>query len=42
MLDKGTVNDGMPFERFLSSEIHDVLGVCAELRPPLDISVVPR
>jgi ketol-acid reductoisomerase len=41
-LDKGIASDSMPFNDFLSNDIHDVLTVCAELRPAVDISVVPR
>jgi ketol-acid reductoisomerase len=41
-IDKGMVSDGMPFDEFLSNDNHDVLTVCAELRPSVDISVVPR
>ena len=33
--------DETPFERFEKSDIHEVLGVCAELRPSVDIAVVP-
>jgi ketol-acid reductoisomerase len=41
-IDKAMVSDSMPFDEFLSNDIHDVLTVCAELRPSVDISVVPR
>jgi ketol-acid reductoisomerase len=41
-IDAGAPSDSTPFDEFLSSDIHDVLAVCAELRPPVDISVVPR
>jgi len=33
--------DDAPFEVFQSSKIHEVLRVCAELRPSVDIAVVP-
>jgi ketol-acid reductoisomerase len=36
------VSGSVPFAEFLRNDIHDVLTVCAELRPSLDISVVPR
>ncbi len=35
------VEDETPFDAFLSSKIHEVLKVCSELRPSVDISVVP-
>jgi hypothetical protein len=35
------VKDGTPFDKFLTNNIHEVLKVCAELRPSVDISVVP-
>jgi ketol-acid reductoisomerase len=41
-IDKGIASDSVPFNEFLSNNIHDVLTVCAELRPSVDISVVPR
>src|SRR5260221_7435103 len=41
-IDKDAVGDVTPFDKFLASDIHDVLAVCAELRPSVDISVVPR
>lgn len=40
-VDAGAVEDETPFERFMTSNIHDVLKVCAELRPSVDIAVVP-
>jgi ketol-acid reductoisomerase len=40
-IDSGKVGDETPFERFEKSKIHEVLAVCAELRPSVDISVVP-
>ncbi|MBN8850245.1 MAG: ABC transporter substrate-binding protein [Sphingobacteriales bacterium] len=41
-VDESKVKDGAPFDKFLSSNIHEVLKVCAELRPSVDISVVPQ
>ena len=35
------VEDETPFDAFLSNKIHEVLKVCSELRPSVDISVVP-
>jgi ketol-acid reductoisomerase len=35
------VKDETPFDKFLTNNIHEVLKVCAELRPSVDISVVP-
>jgi ketol-acid reductoisomerase len=40
-VDENTVKDEKPFDDFLKSNIHEVLKVCAELRPSVDISVVP-
>ncbi len=40
--DQGELKDGTPFDAFLASNIHDVLRVCAEMRPSVDISVVPH
>ena len=40
-LDENAVKDSTPFDKFLKSEIHEVLKVCAELRPSVDIAVVP-
>ncbi|MBR0862328.1 hypothetical protein ACFLEY_11825 [Bradyrhizobium sp. YCK136] len=37
-----SVGDNTPFDKFLASDIHEVLAVCAELRPSVDISLVPR
>ena len=39
-IDKDTTPDGTPFARFLTSDVHEVLRVCAELRPSVNISVV--
>jgi ketol-acid reductoisomerase len=39
--DADTVVDETPFDKFMSSNIHEVLKVCAELRPSVDIAVVP-
>ncbi|MDA9436801.1 hypothetical protein [Bradyrhizobium sp. CCBAU 51627] len=39
---RASVGDDTPFDKFLASDIHEVLAVCAELRPSVDISVVPR
>ena len=35
------MKDETPFDKFLTSNIHEVLKVCADLRPSVDISVVP-
>ncbi len=40
-IDEDRSGDESPFEKFRSSNIHDVLSVCAELRPSVDIAVVP-
>ena len=40
-VDAGAVEVESPFDKFMSSNIHEVLKVCAELRPSVDISVVP-
>src|SRR5436190_648098 len=40
-IDEDAVKDDTPFDKFLTSNIHEVLKVCAELRPSVDISVVP-
>ena len=40
-IDEERVEDETPFEAFEASEIHEVLAVCAELRPSVDIAVVP-
>ena len=39
--DADAVEDETPFDKFMSSNIHEVLKVCAELRPSVDIAVVP-
>lgn len=39
---RASVGDSTPFDKFLASDIHEVPAVCAELRPSVDISVVPR
>ena len=39
---RAAMGDITPFDKFLLSDIHEVLAVCAELRPSVDISVVPR
>jgi ketol-acid reductoisomerase len=41
-LDEGAPADETLFQRFLDNDIHQVLAVCAELRPPVDISIVER
>jgi ketol-acid reductoisomerase len=41
-IDQNVTIDNTPFDRFLTSKIHDVLKVCAEMRPSVDIAVVPR
>ena len=40
-IDENAVKDNTPFDEFLTNNIHEVLKVCAELRPSVDISVVP-
>ena len=40
-VDANAVEDDTPFDKFMTSNIHEVLKVCAELRPSVDISVVP-
>ncbi len=39
-LDSGTQSDEELFNQFLTSDIHQVLSVCAQLRPPVSISVL--
>ena len=38
VVDAGEGEDEALFEAFLSNDVHDVLSVCAELRPPVDIA----
>jgi ketol-acid reductoisomerase len=40
-IDENAVKDETPFDKFLTNNLHEVLKVCAELRPSVDISVVP-
>ena len=40
-IDESRVDDETPFDAFQKSNIHEVLAVCAELRPSVDIAVVP-
>lgn len=40
-IDESRVEDVTPFEAFEKSDIHEVLAACAELRPSVDIAVVP-
>ena len=40
-IDENAVKDDTPFDKFLKSNIHEVLKVCADLRPSVDIAVVP-
>jgi ketol-acid reductoisomerase len=40
-MDQKSVTNNTPFNRFLTSNIHEVLEVCAKLRPSVDIAVVP-
>jgi ketol-acid reductoisomerase len=40
-VDQNTASDTAPFDGFLTNNIHEVLQVCAGLRPSVDISVVP-
>ncbi len=40
-VDQNAVKDSTPFDEFITSDIHEVLQVCAEMRPSVDISVVP-
>lgn len=39
--DRGGATATTPFDDFLTSDIHEVLKICAEMRPTVDISVVP-
>jgi ketol-acid reductoisomerase len=39
-LDQGNQVDEELFENFVHNEIHDVLAICAKMRPPVDIAVV--
>jgi ketol-acid reductoisomerase len=39
-LDQGNQVDEELFENFMHSEIHEVLAICAEMRPAVDIAVV--
>jgi ketol-acid reductoisomerase len=41
VIDKHAGQGNEPFEEFLKSSIHDVLRVCSEMRPPVDIAVFP-
>jgi ketol-acid reductoisomerase len=38
-LDRGIQVDEAQFDNFVHNDIHQVLSVCAELRPSVDISV---
>jgi len=40
-IDESALKDDTPFDKFMKSNIHEVLKVCAELRPSVDIAVVP-
>jgi ketol-acid reductoisomerase len=40
-IDQSSARDETPFDKFMNSNIHEVLKVCAELRPSVDIAVVP-
>ncbi len=40
-VDANTAGADTPFDKFMTNDIHDVLTVCAGLRPSVDISVVP-
>ena len=40
-IDEDRVDDEAPFDAFETSRIHEVLAICAELRPSVDIAVVP-
>jgi ketol-acid reductoisomerase len=40
-IDESAGKGQTPFDKFLSSNIHEVLKVCSELRPSVDIAVVP-
>jgi ketol-acid reductoisomerase len=40
-MDEDRVEDETPFEQFDKSNVHEILAVCAELRPSVDIAVVP-
>jgi ketol-acid reductoisomerase len=39
-IDKNEADESTPFARFLTSNIHEVLKVCAEMRPSVDIAVM--
>jgi ketol-acid reductoisomerase len=39
-LDQGNQVDEELFDNFVHSDIHEVLSVCAELRPSVDIALV--
>lgn len=39
-IDTGAKADSAVFSKFLDHPVHDALAVCAELRPPVDISLV--
>ena len=41
-IDESAAKGQTPFDKFLASKIHEVLAVCAKLRPSVEISVVPR
>jgi len=41
LIDEDRIDDETPFEAFEASQIHEVLAVCAEPRPSVDIAVVP-
>jgi hypothetical protein len=40
-INENAAKDQSSFDKFLNNNIHEVLNVCAELRPSVDISVVP-
>jgi len=40
LLARGAQPDEALFDRFLHNDIHQVLSICAELRPPMNIAVV--
>ena len=40
-IDQEAAGDSTPFDKFMTNNIHEVLKVCAALRPSVDVSVVP-
>lgn len=40
-IDQNSAKDNTPFDKFMTSNVHEVLQVCSEMRPSVDIAVVP-